>query len=131
MHDGVWVANGFLDERSRVVVEGVGHRVKGFYNFSAFGGPEAPETHGEYDYYDYLVTPESRAGTPTSWGGMSGGGIWQVSLRREGGAIVAAGVGLLSGILFYQHPTTATLCGVRGHGRQSVYRLAYASIHGK
>ena len=128
--DGVWVANGFLDERSRTVEVSGDRRVKGFYNFSAFGGPEAPLVVGEYDYYDYLVSAESRAGAPTSWGGMSGGGIWQVPLKRVDGDVTPAGLGLLSGILFYQHPTTPTQCGVRGHGRESIFRVAYDRILG-
>jgi hypothetical protein len=130
LDDGVWVANGFLAERTMAIQEPDGRRVKGFYNFSAFGGPEVSPKIGESDYFEYPVTLESREGAPQSWGGMSGSGLWQVPLKREHGSVVAACVPLLSGILFYQHPTTATTCGVRAHGRESIYRVAYDKIRG-
>ena len=58
---------------------------------------------------------------------MSGGGLWQIPLKRQGSAVVSL-TPLLSGILFYQNPTTDPECGVRGHGRRSVYEHAYNSI---
>jgi hypothetical protein len=60
---------------------------------------------------------------------MSGGGLWQIPLKRQGSGLVHLPP-LLSGILFYQQPTTATECGVRGHGRRSVYERAYKRIQG-
>jgi hypothetical protein len=61
---------------------------------------------------------------------MSGGGLWQIPLKRQGGDLVHRPP-LLSGILFYQEPTTDTLCGVKGHGRRSVYEVAYNAIRGR
>lgn len=87
LDDGVWVANGFLAERSMTIEEPDGRSVKGFYHFSAFGGPEVSPKVGEYDYFEYPVTLESRPGAPERWGGMSGGGLWQVPLKREGGSL--------------------------------------------
>jgi hypothetical protein len=125
--DGVWVANGFLHERTKLLREADGRSVKGFYNFSALGRPEVPFTVGDYDYFDYLVDPACLEGSPARWNGMSGGGLWQVQLKREGGSVVPVNP-LLSGILFYQHLTAAGCCGVRTHGRESVYRVAYERL---
>ena len=67
---------------------------------------------------------------PKSWGGMSGGGLWQVQLKRDMGTVRAISPYVLSGVLFYQWPTTPEVCGVRAHGRKSVYDVAYRAIVG-
>ncbi len=126
--DGVWFANGFLAERGAVTREPDGsHATKWFYNFSAIGGPEPSPDVGSHDYFEFPVSHESRTEVPASWGGMSGGGLWQVPLRRQDGTTLPGSL-LLSGILFYQQPTTPTQCGVRAHGRKSLYEVAYDSM---
>lgn len=130
LRDGVWFAQGFLEERTVVVPDpdGVG-TTKGFYNFSGVGGPETGDQIDEYDYFEFPVSHEARQTSPRSWGGMSGGGLWQIPLKRQGSGLVHL-TPLLSGILFYQQPTTDTECGVRGHGRRSMYEVAYNYIQG-
>jgi hypothetical protein len=49
--------------------------------------------------------------------------LWQIQVKRDGDSLAPAKP-LLSGIVFYQSPTTETSCGVRAHGRESVYRIA-------
>lgn len=41
------------------------------------------------------------------------------------------GTPLLSGVVFYQEPTTELYCGVKCHGRQSVYNVAFEAIKQK
>lgn len=130
LRDGVWIAQGFLEEGTVITPDPDGRRItKGFYNFSGVGGPEAIDQIGEHDYFEFPVSHEARQTSPRSWGGMSGGGLWQIPLKRQGSGLVHL-TPLLSGILFYQQPTTDTECGVRGHGRRSVYELAYKYIQG-
>jgi len=129
--DGVWVAQGFLEERTVVTPNPDGRGfTKGFYNFSGVGGPEFGDRIDEFDYFEFPVSEAATQDSPRSWGGMSGGGLWQIMLKREGDGVVHLPP-LLSGIIFYQQPTTDTQCGVRGHGRRSVYEVAYSSIRGK
>jgi len=128
LRDGVWCAQGFLDERTVVAPDSGGlGATKYFYNFSGFGGPETSPQIGGHDYFDFPVSHEGRASSPASWGGMSGAGLWQVPLKRQLDVLVHLAP-LLSGILFYQWPTTETECGVRGHGRRSLYEVAYNCI---
>lgn len=128
LHDGVWMTQGFLEERTVITPDQDGPGItKGFYNFSGVGGPEAVDQIGEYDYFEFPESHESRPSVPMSWGGMSGGGLWQIPLKRQGSNVVHLSP-LLSGILFYQLPTTDTECSVRGHGRRSVYEVAYKYI---
>lgn len=130
VRDGVWFAQGFLEERTVVTADPDGGTTTRFYNFSGIGGPDGPTERGGYDYYVYPVSHEARSDAPLSWGGMSGGGVWQVPLKRKDGNLVALRP-LLSGVLFYQRATTATECGVVAHGLRSVYGVAYNSILGR
>ncbi len=127
--DGVWFVHGFIDEKT---VEEPGtaeySRVKRFYNLSGAGGPEPPVQVGEYDYLTFPVSYGGRSVAPSSFGGMSGGGLWQVPLARNDQRALIHRAPLLSGVVFYQEPTTETQCGVKCHGPISVYRIAYDAI---
>jgi hypothetical protein len=80
---GPWFAQGFLEERTAVMpAPDDGEPTKYFYNFTGMGGPDEIHTIGEYDYLDFPVSYEAREGSPVRWGGMSGGGLWQVPIRR-------------------------------------------------
>ncbi len=130
LRDGVWFAQGFLEERTVVTPDPDGLGItKGFYNFSGVGGPKNSFQIDEHDYFEFPVSYESRHTAPTSWGGMSGGGLWQIPLKRQGSELVHLSP-LLSGVLFYQQPTTETECGVKCHGRRSLYEVAYNCIRG-
>lgn len=130
--DGVWFVHGFIDEMT-VEEPGIGKysRVKRFYNLSGAGAPEAAVQVGEYDYFAFPVNYDARSVAPISFGGMSGGGLWQVPLTRNDQRALVHRTPLLSGVVFYQEPTTETQCGVKCHGPISVYRIAYDAIRAK
>jgi hypothetical protein len=131
IHDGAWVAQGFLEERSTIAVDADGRgATKRFFHFSGIGGPDPPMTNAGFDYFDFPVTDAEARSEPVSWGGMSGGGLWQVPLARQDGEIVLRAP-LLSGVVYYQHPTTESTCGIRCHGPTSVYDLAYKVMSGE
>jgi hypothetical protein len=128
LRDGVWLAQGFLEERTTVGPDRVeAGLTKYFYNFTGVGGPDTIDSVGDYDYLDFPVSHEARPDAPASFGGMSGGGIWQVPLKRQDGQLTHLSP-VLSGVMFYQHPTTETQCGIRGHGPQSIYRAVYVAV---
>jgi len=130
LHDGVWFVHGFVDERT---VEEPGRDgfslIKGFYSFSGAGGPgELPVLKGDHDYFAFPVSYDARSVAPNSFRGMSGGGLWQVTLIRDPQGDIRPKKSLLSGLVFYQEATTDTQCGVKCHGRSSVYKVAYEAI---
>jgi hypothetical protein len=129
VHDGIWLAQGFLAEETILVHEPGGVHCY-LYNFSAIGGPDEIIRVAEHEYVDYPVSFEARENCPVSWGGMSGGGLWQVPLSLTGDEITDA-YPILAGILFYQHPTSDTTAGVRGHAWRSIYGEAYDAISGR
>jgi len=123
---GFWFVNGFpasdtIRERDD---EGPGDVMR-FHNLSGAGGPDEPVLRGEHDYYRFPVT--NRDGAPESFGGMSGGGFWQVPISRDASGKLIHRTPLLSGVVYYQIHTRdelALLC----HGRRSVYEIAYNAI---
>jgi hypothetical protein len=129
LHDGLWFVNGFVDENTVIEPGTDRHRlVKGFYNVSGAGGPEEPIVVGDYDYFAFPVGYRERSLVPRSFGGMSGGGLWQIPLVRDAQGQIKHETPILSGVVFYQAPTTDVYCGVKCHGRQSVYEVAYQTI---
>lgn len=129
VHDGIWLAQGFLQEKTTTTRESDGVNFH-MYNFSAIGGPDEIVQVGDHEYVDYPVSFEARGTTPKDWGGMSGGGLWQIPLRLNADEITD-GRPLLAGVLFFQHPTSDTTAGVRGHAWRSIYSVAYDEIRSR
>jgi len=130
LHDGFWFVNGFIAE---MTVEERGREgydlIKGFYNLSGAGKPDGAVAVGNHDYLAFPVSYGGRSVTPKSFGGMSGGGLWQVPLTRDPHGHIKHKTPLLSGVVFYQEVITESSCNIKCHGRQSVYRVAYEAIH--
>jgi hypothetical protein len=121
---GIWAMQGFLDERTVLTLDPDGRgSTTGFYNYTEFCRPQPPFEVGAFDYFDVRV--DNPDGRPTKWGGMSGGGLWQVPLRRDGDGFTPLNW-LLSGVAFYQHSEPAD--GIRCHGRRSLYQVARDAI---
>jgi hypothetical protein len=132
IHDGFWFVNGFVDEKTIEERDIDGYDlVKGFYNLNGAGGPEQVTVVGNHDYYDFPVSYGGRSVAPKSFGGMSGGGLWQVPLICSVQGEIKHKKPLLSGVVFYQEQTTEAYCGVKCHGRQSVYSVAFDAIKQK
>ena len=131
LHDGFWFVHGFIDEKT---VEERGRngyeRIKCFYNLSGAGGPDKAVVVGEHDYFAFPIDYGGRSIAPKSFGGMSGGGLWQVPFTRDTDGQIKHQAPLLSGVVFYQEVATQISCNIKCHGRQSVYRVAYKAIDG-
>jgi hypothetical protein len=117
LHDGFWFVNGFIDEMTVKERGRDGYElIKGFYNLSGAGGPEETTMVDEHDYFAFPVSYDRQSWTPKSFGGMSGGGLWQVPLMRDAEGKIRHKTPLLSGIVFYQEVTTETSCNIKCHG---------------
>lgn len=128
--DGMWFVHGIPDENTVEQPDTVsGHGiVKTFFKFGGIGKPESLIHIGEHDYFTIPIAPSAAPPAPKKFGGMSGGGLWQIPLvRRESGGLDHAHP-LLSGIVFYQHAVTEAGSALRCHGRASLYGVAYDAI---
>lgn len=127
---GVWFAHGFVEERT---VEKPGsdgfERLKNFCSFTGAGGPnDDPIAVGDHDYYRFPITEACRAYSPESYGGISGGGLWQIPIRKEPNGVFRPLNPLLSGVVFFQEPEKHGALALKCHGRKSVYSIAYDAI---
>ncbi len=105
--------------------------VIGFYNYSNAGSPDQQVIKGKHDYFDFPVSFGARPFAPQSFEGMSGGGLWQVPLSKNDQGEIIHKPSLLSDVVFYQVPSTETQCGVKCHGRPSLYNVAYEALENK
>jgi hypothetical protein len=128
--DGVWFVNGFIAERTITVH---GHEryslIKGFQNLSGECSPEPAVIVGEHDYFAVPVSYGGRSVAPKSFGGMSGGGLWQVLLTRDENGNLRHKPPLLSGVVFYQECDREGSLAVKCHGRVSVYQVVYDALN--
>lgn len=125
--DGLWVANGFVDELTRRGPENGVFYVT-FRNQALLGIVEPCPTIAGFDYFTVPVGVEERAAVPGNFGGMSGGGLWQLQIAQSQDGALSSKQPKLSGLIFYQLPTSDTQCGLRCHGRRSVYETAYSAV---
>lgn len=129
---GLWIVQGFIAERTQEELNFEERRkLVRFFELSS-SSTARPYTVGDYDYFEVPIKYSVHASIPISYGGASGGGLWQVPLerKRSTGEIVPAIVPLLSGVAFYQDGTEAGLSAIRCHGRRSVYQTVYDIIVG-
>lgn len=99
-------------------------RVKRFYGLFGAGGVQKGYTSGKYDYLEFYV----RCGKnqlPESYGGISGGGLWQVPIQRSPDGKLKAKEPILSGVAFYQSSMANHMRSIKCHGRKSIYKVMY------
>jgi hypothetical protein len=125
VNDGIWVLLGYVEELT-TATEGTGHysKIMRFEQRALGCLPEAPLTAGEHDYFNVPVHSKGQPWEVRDFRGMSGGGLWQVTLERVGGQLVVRQP-LLAGVAFYQGPVEGDRSWVRCHGPQSIYRVVH------
>ena len=75
-----------------------------------------------FDYHDLAFDDERRPGLPRSYGGVSGGGLWQIPITVSANAseISWNRSVRLAGVAFYQISTSDHESAIRCHGRKSL-----------
>lgn len=125
---GVWAIYGLADEWTKH-----GQSQKGFQQTKAFHGRLLGPlkrndwyTSEDFDYMTFEVVYNDGYGGPQSFGGYSGGGIWQLIIKPNEGVPTVTDRHLM-GVAFYQSDkamrgadeTRKVIC----HNRESVYRM--------
>ena len=123
---GVWAVTGMVEGFSNVRQDAeqgvIGLDVQGRVFFGAIDG-----TH-ERDGYDYLEVGVKMklAGVPSSFGGVSGGSLWQiVLLKNKTGQIFWGGEKYFQGVAFWQSEIREGRRVIRCHGRRSLFDRAW------
>lgn len=71
---------------------------------------------------------EEKSELPISFGGISGGGVWQVPLLKTKEGEIQAKEPIFSGVAFYQTAIVDKKRTIRCHGRRSVYESVYKAL---
>jgi hypothetical protein len=91
-----------------------------------FGGIEKRFDKDGFDYFDFSVSHHNQNDTPNVFYGMSGGGLWKISLsfHSRTGNLKDMKISdiVLSGVIFYQIGK-ANPCTLRSHGAKSIYEV--------
>ena len=96
--------------------------VKGFCQFTGYGGNVRIDIIGDYDYIDFDVNYAIDPRIPDTFGGFSGGGLWHVILDYDADGHIHPQEYHLSGVAFYETPTHNALRSLRCHGITSIYK---------
>jgi hypothetical protein len=83
---------------------------------------------GEHDYIDIEVEYGKSFDVPASFGGFSGGGVWQVFLQKSETGNIVPKEYILAGVAFYQTEIKNQIRYLHCHGRRSIYDYAYRKI---
>ncbi len=125
---GLWAICGVPDEKTIDAPEQNFDPHKRFLMLVGFGGIRGTYTVGEYDYCDMKVKHDSSPIIPDSFGGASGGGLWQIPLRKSSEETIEPIEYILSGVVFYETGREGLYQSVKCHGRNSIYDMSYSFI---
>lgn len=130
--NGVWFVNRFIAEGTITILDHGGYALlRGFQNLSGRCSPEPVVVVGNHDYFSFPVSQGGSFVAPKRFGGISGGGLWQVLLTLDSNGNLCHQYPFLSGVVFYQEfdiikgSAARCLC----HGRLSIYQVAYDALN--
>jgi hypothetical protein len=120
--DGLWVLCGFADE---FTIEHEPQRgfskIKGFHGACGAGWVRREYISGDFDYCEFEVGDAGPDKPPQSFGGFSGGGLWQARLARMPEGHLIAHQPVLGGVAFYESPERNGRNVITCHAWRSIY----------
>lgn len=117
---------GAIAERTTESV-GPSERTKNIGACNLLGKIGAPRTHDGFDLVDFEPVYSKSDQPPSSFGGVSGGGLWRVMGVLENGSISAVDKVLL-GVAFYQSAVVEGKRTLICHGPRSLYHELYEAV---
>ncbi len=118
VRNGPWVLMGSPEELGKFTNQQAEFEFPGW-----FSNVQQVHHRGNLDYLDVGVNT-SLPGIPSSFGGVSGAGLWQVPITRSATTGEFSWVSRdvsLEGVAFYQSPVAEGRRIIRCHGRHSIY----------
>lgn len=120
---GFWLICGMAHEwTSDTEPEGGYERVKIFRGIYGAGKVGNERTIGGFDYLDFHTQYDHDYEGPQSYGGFSGGGLWQIVVGKDSDGAQLIKKKILPGVIFYQSDLKDDKRTIVCHGRDSVYR---------
>jgi hypothetical protein len=128
LNHGIWALLGFVAEKT---TQGAGmgryHMLMRFVEVVLTGDVGQSYAKDGHDYLDFTFELGGSA-VPRDLKGMSGGGLWQVSLKRDAKGQLTHKQAFLSGVAFYQRQIEGNHSEIRCHGRRSIYDVLYEAL---
>jgi hypothetical protein len=123
---GLWAVTGMVGQFSRVQRVPEAHATEATAEARAFFSVmQRTEVRAEYDYLDVSAKLEL-PGVPSTFGGMSGGGLWEVGLSMsKAGTLSFDGRRHFRGVAFWESGPSDGRCVIRCHGPQSLFERAW------
>lgn len=122
---GLWFVVGAPAELNEVTPHGICLAIR------AYGSVlRASYIRNGFDYFDFSLDHPDRPTMPSSFAGLSGGGLWHVHLSpsRSTGKISIRGKPTLEGVIFYEEFEARGIGFIRCHGRRSLYRKLLSTL---
>jgi hypothetical protein len=127
---GAWCLCGVPDEFTvRETIDRGPDYLKGYSGLCYYCQGVREELRSEYDLLTIAIDYNENTGNkaiPQSFGGCSGGGLWQIPLVKEN--VVTSKKPILSGVAFWQTAVDGKKREIICHGRRSIYKSAYEVI---
>ncbi len=129
LDSGIWFLCGAPGEKTTGEKSKIGYDgVLAFRGMCYGAGADRQFEKEGYDYIELDVEYKEGIDIPHTFGGMSGGGLWQVPIRQlEGGELEPIKI-LLSGVIFYESAIENHRRSIRCHGRRSIYEKVYSAL---
>jgi hypothetical protein len=125
----LWYICGVPNERLEDVPPEAGfERTFQFQHLCGAGGVDRAFDRDGFDYAEMDITPAPDDPPPSSFEGMSGGGLWQVPVAPANELPFSAVNHFLAGVIYYQGVSESGVRFVRSHFRKSVYIHALSAI---
>lgn len=121
---GVWFLCGVPEEKT--AESGAWSHYQKVYAFQHYTFPgiiDSPFTDGEYDFVEMEINYSQYENPPVNFGGMSGGGLWQVTIEQLADGEIKPLSFHLSGVIFYQSDFIDGKRRIRCHFRNSIKRV--------
>jgi hypothetical protein len=93
-----------------------------FQHLSAVGDINRNYEKDGYDYAEMDVLPGDQEAPPESFGGMSGGALWQITIAPSQDSAFSPTGPFFSGVIFYQAISASGIRFLRCHFRHSIYQ---------
>jgi len=130
--DGLWVLCGFADEFTAEYGP-----ERGFSKIKPFPGAcqavwvKREYNNGDFDYCEFEVGYDGPDKPPKSFGGFSGGGLWQAQLLRAPEGRLTAQQPILGGVAFYESSLTDGRNIITCHAWRSIYGRVVEAVRSK
>lgn len=85
----------------------------------------------DHDYLEAAVIYGEQTDPPSTFGGMSGGGLWHVMMAKHPDGSISAKKIYLAGVIYFQSAVDDRRRSIRCHGRFSIYERAIDEIMSK